>query len=89
MGSWRSVADQKKKHFFGDCTGFYWRAQSVEERTPYLVKDVRLITCGQCKGRILNVIRNHDWAYLKDAEIKVLENAANVISAYSPTEVVR
>jgi len=73
------VVDQKKKHFFGDCRGFYWRAQSVEERTPYLVKDVSEITCGQCKGRILDVIRSRDWKRLGDDEVKVLTSAASVI----------
>ncbi len=73
------MVDLKKKHFFGDCTGFYWRAQSREEREPYLVKDICLITCGQCKGRILDVIRKNDWSLLNDSEIQTLTDAASCV----------
>lgn len=61
-----------KKHLFDDCPNLYPNGPEPERMS----KDVMGITCGQCKGRILNVIRDEDWNLLDDDELAVLTYAA-------------
>lgn len=68
---------ERKKHLFIDCDGFNWRDDDAE-RQPHVVTSILEVTCGQCKGRILNVIRDQDWSLLEDDEVRVLEIAAGV-----------
>lgn len=61
-----------KAHFFRDCPNTKWYAR--EEAV--IATDVTLTTCGQCKGRILNAIRDRDWSELESMEVAVLKVAA-------------
>lgn len=63
---------ERKKHLFIDCTNFNWR-DSTAERKPFVVKSVRDVTCGQCKGKVLNVIRDLDWSTLSPSDAHMLE----------------
>ena len=47
-----------------------------EEYEKQLVDDLRQLTCGQCKGVILNALRDKDWATLNVDEMHVLVDAA-------------
>jgi len=49
---------------------------SDEELEKQLVDDLRELTCGQCKGKILNALRDRDWATLDMHEMRVLVDAA-------------
>lgn len=69
------MATQLKVHRFQDCAGFPWR-ESVAVRHRRSTLDLRRVTCGACKQRILNVVVQRDWAKLFDAEREVLEIAA-------------
>lgn len=62
---------KKKRHGFIDCPGIPWR-ESLEERLKNLTSDVRLIKCGQCKGRILDKIRALDWLMLDRSELALI-----------------
>jgi DNA-directed RNA polymerase subunit RPC12/RpoP len=63
--------NKKKRHGFIDCTGFSYR-DSLEEREKNLTSDVRLIKCGQCKGRILDKIRALDWLMLERQDLGLI-----------------
>jgi len=67
-----------KKHFFDDCTGFDWRTPLVA-REQRMVKDIRHVTCGQCKGRVLDAIRATDWSFLDDEMCVALTNFASYV----------
>jgi len=58
-----------EKHFFTECTHFPWRMSDWERRDK-LATDVRHVTCGQCKGRILDAARAIDWANLSE-EVRI------------------
>lgn len=65
-----------KRHAFIDCTGWSF-SRGLEERRSDLVTDLRLLSCGQCKGRILDVIRFKDWFDLDPVVLKMLNDCAN------------
>lgn len=65
----------RKRHFFADCPNFNWR-DPVQKRLDSVVPDVTLVTCGQCKGRILGVLRDKDWSELQSDECAVIAVAA-------------
>lgn len=68
----------RKKHLFTDCSGFNWR-DTPEERQPHVTRLIRDVTCGQCKGRVQDVVRSIDWSDLKDDEVRFLDSAAAAI----------
>jgi len=39
-----------------------------------IVTDIRKLTCGQCKGSLLNRLRDKEWKDLTDEEVNVLCN---------------
>jgi hypothetical protein len=55
------VAYTKKLHRFADC-GSNMGAGDRSEGS--ITDNVKLVTCGACKARILNVIAQADWAKL-------------------------
>lgn len=63
-----------KKHLFDDCTNLYPNGPEPSRMTDKILG----VTCGQCKGRILNVLRDRDWSLLEDDEARLLEIAAGV-----------
>ncbi len=71
-----------KVHLFADCPGHYYSSEKDKRFTI----DVRQITCGQCKGRILDVLRARDWVDLDPRELRVIENAALIASQSQPKE---
>lgn len=64
-----------KTHFFHDCPNMVWdwKLKSV---TGDIATSITTTTCGQCKGRILNTIRDRDWTTLESMEVAVLMKAA-------------
>jgi DNA-directed RNA polymerase subunit RPC12/RpoP len=68
----------RKLHFFIDCDGF-WHRDLAEERELHLVSQLQDITCGQCKGRILNEIRQRDWSKLASEEVAFLSRLAKQV----------
>jgi len=66
-----SEKNKLKIHFFKDCSGIHWG-----EHSRSVIEDISRITCGQCKGRILEVLRQKDWSTLGQEELEVLEIAA-------------
>jgi hypothetical protein len=59
-----------KVHRFGDCINIPYRATANE----YPVTDnIYKVTCGQCKGRILNKIRDLEWENLSLDEATVMD----------------
>ena len=61
---------EHKMHYFSDCTGFPWM-RSDADRSADLTSRVAHVTCGQCKGRILDVLRKQEWIFLPD-DVKAL-----------------
>ena len=68
---------ERKKHYFDDCPGFHYSAK----QDVIMVKNITEITCGQCKGRILNNIAAKNWEHLNYSEKLVLEDAANLVKS--------
>ncbi len=53
-------AKRHKRHAFIDCTGMPW-TWTDNERLAATTTELRLLTCGACKGRILDVLRSSSW----------------------------
>ena len=66
----------RKIHFNDSCTGFPW-SEELADRAKFVTNDPRRVTCGQCKGQILNVIRDRDWSTLSDKELETISTAAS------------
>lgn len=66
----------RKLHFHDSCTGFPYSEELID-RARYVTDDLRQVTCGQCKGQILNVIRERSWSTLTDQEIETISTAAS------------
>jgi hypothetical protein len=64
-----------KKHFYFTCPNFHWR-HTLEEREKHVVSSINDVTCGQCKGLILNVIRDQDWSKLDEVMTTVIQRVA-------------
>ena len=45
--------------------------RSDADRSADLTSRVAHVTCGQCKGRILDVLRKQEWIFLPD-DVKAL-----------------
>lgn len=65
-----------KTHRYIDCTGFPWRTTKVE-RMGRTATDLKLVTCGACKQRIINAISAADWRDLDAQTLDVLDLAAS------------
>lgn len=62
-------------HYFDDCTGFPWQRSGADRRED-LTQRIAHVTCGQCKGRILDVMRQLEWIFLTTDEVTLLERLA-------------
>ena len=60
-----------KTHLYTDCTGFDWRATD-DERNARTTASLVLVTCGQCKGKLLDRLRKTDWSTLDIDTLTVL-----------------
>ena len=61
-----------KTHISTSCTNVINSWSDSEELKRRVVTDIRELTCGQCKGTLLNKLRNKDWKELTDEEVNVL-----------------
>jgi hypothetical protein len=64
-----------KIHATDDCPNFNYRME-MSERLERVSSDLTKTTCGQCKGQILNVLRDKDWSKLTAEELSVLQSLA-------------
>jgi len=62
-----------KTHLSTSCTnvGNWVNLEDLKQR---IVTDIRKLTCGQCKGSLLNRLRDKEWKDLTDEEVNVLCN---------------
>jgi hypothetical protein len=71
---------QLKTHWFDDCTAIPVEKVNgawVRKLPPgRMVGSLYEVTCGACKGRIVERIRAADWSTATDAEIKFLMSFA-------------
>lgn len=62
------MSKELKKHYFKDCPSGHWATQ--KER---FVDSILLSDCGQCKGRVLEALRQMNWMVLKPEEGALLK----------------
>jgi hypothetical protein len=67
------MAYQKKMHRFDDCGS---DMGAGDRSDGHLTTDIRQVTCGACRARILNTIAKSDWTQLPN-ELRIeLSNIA-------------
>lgn len=62
----------QKRHLFEDCSALAWRL--VNERRGRLTDDLTRCTCGQCRMRLLVLLKDTDWRKLPQATVDVLKD---------------
>lgn len=62
---------EDRRHFFVDCGTF-----SLQKSQDMKTSMIELVTCQECKRRILGELEKQDWRLLDESEIYVLETAA-------------
>jgi hypothetical protein len=67
------VAYQKKLHRFADCGS---NMGAGDRSDGHLTTDIRKVTCGACRARILNSIAQSDWEQLPSELRTELSNIA-------------
>jgi hypothetical protein len=60
---------KRKVHYFKDCTGLQYSYRNDAAYTAAL----NSITCGQCKGRILERVRAADWSKIHPGVLFILK----------------
>lgn len=67
---------QRKTHLFTDCSNFNWQMPD-NERVEQTSANVNDCTCGACKGRVLQLIRETDWSSLNPTTLDLLTRLAD------------